>query len=316
MTTTLSPNTSIDYWAIVFSSSTAGPVNTVTEIHTLSDLTQFGTGVLTTSCQVLLRYGAKALAVRYDGTPDFSLLSAVPSDKQPIVAILPGSIDHAEAFISACVGSNILGIVDFIGNTADLINARTSDGPFGTKSIYLGITFPAVTNGLTVEYLSTHLGGLICQSVQLDYPINGQPIKSVNGVTVAVTPELQSTLVGKGVVTVNWPEFILYGFANSTFTGEITHDTPIKRAVIEQLIRKDISQFLNSRVGTPISLATARSFASELNVYLASRNDISGGYVTLDEAASTFTDTTAHLAYSVNVSLLTGTTLTFELTYD
>jgi hypothetical protein len=312
MTTTLSPNTSINYWAIIFATSTTGPIDTVTEINTLGDTAQFGLGVLPTACQVLLRYGAKVMAVRYDGTPDFSLLSTAG----PIVAILPGSIDHTEAFISACADRNILGIVDFIGNTADLINARNSDGPFGTKSIYLGITFPAVTNGLTVEYLSTHLGGLICQSVQLDYPINGQPIKSVNGVTVAVTPELQSTLVGKGVVTVNWPEFILYGFTNSTFTGEITQDTPIKRAVIEQLIRKDISQFLNSRVGTPISLATARSLASELNVYLASRTDISGGRVTLDEAASTFTDTTAHLAYSVNVSLLTGTTLTFELTYD
>ena len=316
MTTTLSPNTSIYYWAIVFSSSTSGPVNTVTEIHTLSDLAQFGTGVLTTSCQVLLRYGAKALAVRYEDAPDFSLLSATPSDKQPIVAILPGSIDHVEAFISACTERKILGIVDFIGNTNDLIAARNSNGPFGTKSIYLGITFPAITNGLTVEFLSAHLGSLICQSVQLDYPINAQPIKMASGVTVAVPPELQSTLVSKGVITVNWPNYILYGFANSSFNGEINQDVPIKRAVIEQLIRKDVSQFLVSRVGTPVSLAMARSYASELNVYLASRTDISGGFVTLDEAASTFTDTTAHLVYHINVTLPTGTTLTFELTYD
>jgi hypothetical protein len=314
MTTTLSPNTSIDYWAIVFSSSTAGPVNTVTEIHTLSDLTQFGTGVLVTSCQVLLRYGAKVLAVRYDSSPDFSL--AVPSDKQPIVAILPGSIDYIEAFISACIERKILGIVDFIGYTSDLITARNSTGPFGTKSIYLGIAFPAITNGLTVEFLSSHLGGLICQSVQLDYPINAQPIKMASGVTVAVPPELQSALVSKGVITINWPDYLLYGFANSTFNGEINQDVPIKRAVIEQLIRKDISQFLLSRVGTPVSLAMARSYASELNVYLAGRSDISGGFVTLDEAASTFTDTSAHLVYSINVTLPTGTTLTFELTYD
>jgi hypothetical protein len=49
---------------------------------------------------------------------------------------------------------------------------------------------------------------------------------------------------------------------------------------------------------------------------LAGRSDISGGFVTLDEAASTFTDTSAHLVYSINVTLPTGTTLTFELTYD
>jgi hypothetical protein len=180
----------------------------------------------------------------------------------------------------------------------------------------LAIAFPAITVGSEVQYLSSHLGSLICRQVQLGQPFDGEFMRGATGVTVALLPEDYDWLIQHGVVTVTWPNLLIRGFSNSLMYGQTTQDTPLMRTVVENSIIQEVRGYLSTQIGTPVNLETARGMASIISASLAAREDINGGTATLVENLCTFTPTSATLAFRIDASLKVGTTLTVNLTFQ
>lgn len=313
----MTPKTARQVWAILFGTADAGPLNQIVDVTNLSHLTQFGNGQLPNAAKILLRYGASVMAVRYEppSATAFSLLStAATLDRLPHVAILPGGPDFLP-FVNKCRDNSYLGIVDYVGTATNLLGARRTSTGYGTKSMYLAIAFPAVMSGESVEYLSCHLGGLVCRAVQLDQPVSGENLRGATEVTLAITTEQSDDLIQAGVITVG-PNFTLRGTANSLLLNEPTPDSALMRPVVEGIVLYDVRRFLASRIGQPVNLDIARQMASEISAYLAGRVDIAGGFATFLEDSSTITETSAHLAYRLNIALPVGAAFTTEITIE
>jgi hypothetical protein len=311
----LTPKTASQAWAVVFGTANTGPLNQIVDITNQSEAAQFGDSPLSRAVKVLLRYSASVMAVRYDpaSVTAFSLLDNL-GDRLPHAVILPGGQDFL-AFANKCRDNSYLGIVDYTGTADELLALRQTSSGFGTKSMYLAITFPAVVSGESTEFLSCHLGGLICRAVKFDLPVSGEILRGATEVTFAVTDEKSDELIQAGVITVG-PNFTLRGHANSLLLEEPTQDNALMRPVIEGIILRDVKRFLSSRIGLPVNLTVAREMASEISAYLAGRTDISAGFATFLEDRSTITDATAHLAYSLNIALPIGVAFTTEIAIE
>lgn len=302
---------SIPIWAAVIGNSTAGPSGEVVDVLTLSDLTQFGSGSLVNCAKVLLGYGVSVMAIRLG---NFDTLAALP--RVPTAVIYPETSAAIDSFVAACQSNQFLGIIDFVGDFESLQSARAGSTGYGTKSRFLAITYPAITVGSEVQYLSSHLGSLICREVQRGEPLDGEFMRGASGVTIALRPDEADWLIQHGVVTVLWPNLVIRGFSNSLMYGETTQDTPLMRTVVENSIIQEVRGYLSTQIGTPVNLETARGMASIISATLAAREDITGGKATLQENLCTFTPTSASLAFRIDASLKVGTTLTLNITFQ
>jgi hypothetical protein len=338
----------IDFWVGVIGTAASGTLNTLIEVTTAANVTQFGAvggGTLVSALNTLLKYGAKIIAVRVatgadatataanivgtDLNTGLGLLSRIEAQtsRYPIALVVPGIQNDSviTALNTRAIEAGTLGIAGWLGTETDLNTARATAANYGLKSKNLAITYPVLASASGTEYMTAHLAGLLVH--QFKYGALGvAPVGRKLRDIISTTPASSTApATANGVIkarSLGNNQFDLAGYLNASAPTVTGQEALLVRIPVEGILTREIRAFLAGKIGLSINIHSALLVEMEITNLLnnhAATGSIKHGYAKFNQQASTFpTDgSDVSLVYDICVSLVSGfvnsTSITFTL---
>jgi hypothetical protein len=338
----------VDYWVGVIGTAASGTLNSLIEVTNSSQVTQFGAangGTLVGALNILLKYGAKIMAVRVATGADaaatatniigadldtgLGLLSRMEAltTYYPVALVVPSiqSDPVVTALNTRAIEAGTLGIMGWLSTEALLDTARAGSTNYGLKSKNLAITYPVVVSASGTESLSAHLAGLLVYQFKygaLGTAPVGKKLKDVTSTTPAVGT---SPVTTNGVIkarSLGNSQFDIAGYLNASAPAVTGQEALLIRVPVEGILTREIRQYLSTKVGLAVNIHSAYLIEMELTNLLSNhvaKGSIKQGYAKFNQQASVFptNGSDVSLVYDICVSLIAGfvnaTSITFSL---